>query len=349
MELSKKSFISFFITFVLCINGSAQNIPDQLRSWLSTSELSKIKKANTRIDQGKQILFSQQLQNQNDSLPEEEQNYLTLSENISINKKTSRLLIETKDYFASGFDSKLEVYKAYLDHFLWSDSTNTYTKAHILKDSIDIYISDAQLFRDRSETKGNLIAAANYINQSNKNLQSAIILCEKALILIKEAEPLKTSDTTSKNLSITRELVVQKSDEPKETRNEAIPDLTEEKNKTSNVTKEKVSTPQNKPNNEIKKAPVKTGSHEVYFTVQILADKKPVSNVRLKAVYKGDLPIIENQGDGWYRYSIGKFNNYSSAKKALLNSNTKGYVVAYKNTTRITVREAITYLQQINQ
>ncbi len=354
----KKVIISC-IALLLTFNGIAQDLPEQLKSWLSSSELSKIKKANIRIDQGEQILFSQQLRELSDSVPEEKKDYLTLSNNMFINKKTSRLLLETKEYFASGFDSKLEIYKTYLDHFLRADSTNIYPKAQALNDSIDIYLSDAQLFRDRSEIKGNLIAAANSINQSNKNLQSAIILCEKALVLIKDGETPKASDTTNEDLTETKELVIQqipeKKEEPSvvpvqktEIKEEPVTIAKIEKSSTSNVNSDNV-TSNSSSITESKEEPAKKVMDKVYFTVQILADKKPVSNERLKAVYKGSLPIIENQGDGWYRYSFGKFNDYSSAKKALLNSNIKGYVVAYKDKTRISVREAITYLQQINQ
>jgi len=343
-QMKINTFIIACAALILSINGMAQQLPEQLRSWFSSGELSKIKKADIRIDQGEQILFSQQLKNLGDSVPEEEKHYLNLSQKLFINKQKARLLLETKEYFASGFDAKLEIYKSYLDHFLNADSTNQYPTAQALNDSIDIYISDAHLFRDRSEVKGNLIAAANSINQSNINLQSAIKLSEKALLLIKEGES-KTE---------TRELVIQQIEDTKEDvktidQNNNVVDVVEAKKNnevnvnTTNVTK----TNANTITTEEPKA--EKNIEEVYFTVQILADKKPVPNERIKAVYKGTLPVIENQGDGWYRYSIGKFSDYALAKKALLNSGVTGYVVAYKNKTRISVREAITYLQQNNQ
>ncbi len=338
------SFISF--------NANSQNIPDDIKNWLSSSELSKIKKAEIRIDQGEQILFSQQLKAVKDSIPEEKLNYLNLSEDLLINKKNSRLLLETKAYFASGYESKLDIYKNYLDHYLKVDTLNKYPKSNALNDSIDIYISDAQFFRDKSEIKGNLIAAANAIHQSNINLQSAVLLCEKALVYIKNGEQkteLSLQDQTeNEDVAETKKLVVQEITDVKNEKalKEIQPAITQQP-----VPKEPTplkAEPKKEPK-EIKPSITTNKSTEkIYFTVQILADKKPVPTERIKKVYNGKLEIIENQGDGWYRYSLGKFSNYATAKKALQNANVKGYVVAYKNKTRISVREAITYLQKLN-
>ena len=78
----------------------------------------------------------------------------------------------------------------------------------------------------------------------------------------------------------------------------------------------------------------------IYYTVQILADKKIVPQAAIKKVYAGTYPIVKNQGDGWYRYSFGKFNTLLDAKKALEASKIKGYIVAYKNEKRIPLSEA---------
>ncbi len=79
---------------------------------------------------------------------------------------------------------------------------------------------------------------------------------------------------------------------------------------------------------------------DVYFTIQIMADKVKVSQSRLDRVYIGSRKIIENVADGWYRYSVGKFGSYSEAASAMKKEGIKGYVVAYKGSTRISVSEA---------
>ncbi len=345
-----------FCRWIICItallisfNANSQHIPDDIKKWLSSSELSKIKKAEIRIDQGEQILFSQQLRDIQDSIPEENLNYLNLSENLLINKKTGRLLLETKEYFASGYESKLDIYKNYLNHYLKVDTLNKYPKSSALNDSIDIYISDAQFFRDKSEIKGNLIAAANAIHQSNINLQSAVLLCEKALVYIKNGEQkTETSlqdQTENDDVTETKKLVIQEISAVKKdkTLEEVQPAITQQ------TVQEEPTPLKTEPKKESKPTiTTNKSTEEIYFTVQILADKKPVPDERIKKVYNGSLEIIENQGDGWYRYSLGKFDTYATAKKALQNANVKGYVVAYKNKTRISVREAITYLQKLN-
>ena len=81
-------------------------------------------------------------------------------------------------------------------------------------------------------------------------------------------------------------------------------------------------------------------THDVYFTIQIMADKVKVSQSRLDRVYSGSRKILENAADGWYRYSVGKFGSYSEAASAMKKEEIKGYVVAYKGSTRISVSEA---------
>ncbi len=93
--------------------------------------------------------------------------------------------------------------------------------------------------------------------------------------------------------------------------------------------------------------PAKTG--DVYFTIQIMADKVRVSKVRLNRVYNGSRKIIENMGDGWFRYSVGKFGSYSKAASTMKQEGIKGYVVAYKGSKRISVSEAKRLLGGVNR
>ena len=322
----------------------SQGISDELKSWLSTNELSKIKKAELRIDQGEQILFSHQLRNLTDTIVKEEVNYLSLSQNLVVDKKFGRLLMETKEYFATGFGSKLEIYKKYLDHYTKIDTLGKFKTVHALNDSIDIYISDANFYSDKSGVKGNLIIAANAVHKSNVNLQSAVLLCEKALLRLKNRQ----YDIEENVQPDVIKLVIQSVDKEKEeVRDGIVPVVVEKKDEKEVVQAEpetiiavieKDDVKQEEKTVEPKKA--------VYFTVQILADKKPVSDSKIRTIYKGSLPVVENQGDGWYRYSLGKFDSYPAAKKALAESQVKGYVVAYKNSDRISVREAISLISK---
>jgi hypothetical protein len=79
---------------------------------------------------------------------------------------------------------------------------------------------------------------------------------------------------------------------------------------------------------------------DVYFSIQVLADKKPATVPQQKIVYKGSRKVIENMGGGWYRYSVGKFKSYSEAASTMKMEGIKGFVVAYDGSERITTSEA---------
>jgi len=87
---------------------------------------------------------------------------------------------------------------------------------------------------------------------------------------------------------------------------------------------------------EVEQAP----PSDVYFTIQIIADKVKVNETRLKMVYAGKRDVIEHDGAGWFRYSVGKFTSYSEAAAAMKKEGIKGYVVAYNGSERISTSEA---------
>ncbi|TAJ14395.1 hypothetical protein DMA11_05115 [Marinilabiliaceae bacterium JC017] len=84
---------------------------------------------------------------------------------------------------------------------------------------------------------------------------------------------------------------------------------------------------------------------DVFLSIQFLADNKAVSDAQLKQVYNGRQEIVEMTGDGWYRYSAGKFSSVEAAKKVMKEESIKGFVVAYKEGNRITISEALKLLK----
>jgi len=79
---------------------------------------------------------------------------------------------------------------------------------------------------------------------------------------------------------------------------------------------------------------------ELYFSVQILAGKNKVTDEQLARAYSGSLEVYENYGDGWYRYSVGKYLTYQEAMKAMQVNNLKGHPVAYHGKKRVSLVEA---------
>lgn len=86
--------------------------------------------------------------------------------------------------------------------------------------------------------------------------------------------------------------------------------------------------------------------NDIYFTIQIVADKKPLGSEQLDALYAGNTETIEHTGDGWFKYSIGRYQSYEEAQEAISTENVKGFVVAYKGTERISTRKAREATQQ---
>jgi len=79
----------------------------------------------------------------------------------------------------------------------------------------------------------------------------------------------------------------------------------------------------------------------LYFSVQFLAEKKPVPKEKIRSLYNGSLEVIKHEADGWCRYSIGRFEKLEDAKEMIAKSGIEGYVVAYNNKERISTRRAV--------
>lgn len=86
--------------------------------------------------------------------------------------------------------------------------------------------------------------------------------------------------------------------------------------------------------------PVVENNSDVFFTIQILAGKSKISDAQLAQAYSGSKKIIEMTGDGWHRYSIGKFDSIEKARRTQKEEGVKGFIVAYKDGKRISVKEA---------
>lgn len=200
--------------------------------------------------------------------------------------------------------------------------------------------------RENSKVTANLKKAGKQIHQSNIQYQKAIILGEQAIQII------QSDKSTGRGIVVQDEIVVpvavehskEVQEKPKTELSPISTDYIVAKKAPlkTEITKQKL--PADKPllqaQTPAKQEVTAAAKVDVYFTVQILADKKSLSEATLKGVYSGSYPIVVNKGDGWYRYSFGKFKTLAEAKKAMEGSKTKGYVVAYKNEMRISLSEA---------
>jgi hypothetical protein len=82
-------------------------------------------------------------------------------------------------------------------------------------------------------------------------------------------------------------------------------------------------------------------SEGLIFKIQIAADKKKMSESSLKNLYQGSEQIDLIEEEGWYKYSVGKFNTYEKAANLKKTVKAKGsFVVAYDNGVKISLHAA---------
>jgi hypothetical protein len=89
----------------------------------------------------------------------------------------------------------------------------------------------------------------------------------------------------------------------------------------------------------------KEGQKEIFFSIQVLATRQPVSDQRVKSVYNGHLPVIESEGEGWFRFSAGRFATVEKALDEKEREGIYGFIVAYRNGERISLTRAREYIK----
>jgi len=85
-----------------------------------------------------------------------------------------------------------------------------------------------------------------------------------------------------------------------------------------------------------------------YFTIQVAASRSKLDIGKIKKdIYTGEYAVNENNEDGWYRYTVGKFSSIDSANRYLTEPNiTQGFVSGYSNSKGrvaiLSVKQSIT-------
>jgi len=87
-------------------------------------------------------------------------------------------------------------------------------------------------------------------------------------------------------------------------------------------------------------APIAVKQVEIFFSIQILAKTSPASLDQLHSIYSGDEEVFLRRSGDYYRYQVGKFKTLFEAKIFKNKEKIEGFIVAYKNSERITIKEA---------
>ncbi len=86
----------------------------------------------------------------------------------------------------------------------------------------------------------------------------------------------------------------------------------------------------------------------IVFRVQIAAHTAPIDEEYIRSsIYMGSLAIQEVHEGGWYRYSIGSFDNFRAASDLLKKCGVKkSFIVAYQEGKRLTIKEALEKIKE---
>ncbi len=309
----------------VAVNVSAQTKQDTLEQLFSAKEIGQLQKGDALLNQG--LNMDVQL----DSLIHVYKNSEGTSTKLSNSDKNKRTnsLRALRVYYV-GMSKKSDVYLKHINN-------NEFENKHDL--DIDKLLHD---------NKANSKKAHKYFKQSrdtrqvNDALKYAVLsidlhqsiqsdlynqLCKNQFTETLVSKPIETQVSTTSPVSeaVVTVAAVEEISKPEI-------DLPIKKDTVVVLEEKKVPPP--------KETIAETTGPEVYFTIQIMADRKPATNVQLSTIYKGNRKTIENKGDGWYRYSVGKFNEYQKAYSCMKDEKIKGYVVAYHGSQRISTSEA---------
>ncbi len=317
---TKLFLVGFILTLSFGLNG--QSNPD-LKSLLSQSEYRKYQKADKIISKASRIIDPADISGEKVSLSGQ-----ALCE-TNMKKEQAYLL------FKDGYNLKLRVLNGYFENYLNEKSDLTGSdkqKVDAIQSIINEGTVKSKKLYAKSRNTSRLSKSVKLQEDAQQIQTDAIKSAEKGLLIVQSfiatptEEPVVASKDTLVEESITA--IEPAPVEPVKVAEVVAPVAVVVAIEKKEPVKETVI---------VEEKPVES---DVYFSIQVLADKKAASVTQQKMVYKGDRKMIENVGSGWYRYSVGKFKSYSEAASTMKSEGIKGFVVAYDGDERITTLEA---------
>ena len=293
--------------------------------------------------------------------------------------KANKIIIKSSSYYKDGYGKKYKTYEGVVKREIKSGGLNegAVSKGEVARDLYKI----GRKWRRKSNGQSNVDKGVEYLYKANEEEGKAIeklVGILESVQVVEEVEEVavavdtvqQPTDTVAQVLPVpvVAELVVDSIPNvvqdsiafvsqdtlsvipeiqdtlyfaEKDTLNEASIVETPEVAGMETTTPVEISSPVEE---MLEEEPIEEPAEEnfsTYFTVQFLADKNPVPKEKIASLYGGSHEIIKHEGEGWFRYSFGKFADIDKAKQALSESGANGYVVAYHNDVRISTRKAL--------
>ncbi|MDP4225676.1 MAG: hypothetical protein Q8910_04785 [Bacteroidota bacterium] len=288
---------------------------DNLNLAYSKSDQRKIDKANSQIEESKKLMGEAETLFQPD---------ISLADsNKECNKTAYLKMKEASDAFSNANKIKYETNEKYIARF-WEKVHGVYVKELVPTKTLEreskIYYKAAQDKRQQSLLMTNYTKA--YMNLvSSLNLEfTAIQKQNRVLRKYQDWPVLYAYDWEEK---------VKPDEVPNNPSNFAVVDSS--KKSVNAEKKEELIAP-------------------VIFKVQIAAHTIPLSEQYLRTLYTGNYRIDMIYEDGWYRYSIGTFDNFKAANDLLNKTDVpRAFVIAYQNGKKIKVKEAVKLTRELSQ
>ena len=320
----KLAVVVFLTAFVLKAHGQEKK---DIETILSSKQLQKYRKGDALIDKGIALIVH------SDSITRKVTK--KLKRETDLKHEQANLLLH------DGYLLKMKALKDKTNELKGGEDINTDISGRLdrVKEQLEAGIKGSRKTFGHYRKTPDLKRSLKYQNKGIEQQKKVLLDAEKELVDITSLLAAKRSDAGDEDVKEVVEEEITKTEPVEEPVEEIVENKVEEEvvlPVTEAVKEEEII--EEKVISELKKEPLP--QPEVYFTIQIMADKVRVTEDRLKRVYSGNREIIEHMADGWFRYSAGRFKTYSDAVSAMRSEGIKGYIVAYNGDERISVAAA---------
>ncbi|MBN2167264.1 MAG: hypothetical protein JW717_13390 [Marinilabiliaceae bacterium] len=260
--------------------------------------------------------------------------------------KRNEAIIQSKPIFEDAFKVRFKAYDKQINTLL-KETPNNNSVTSLNNDANTKYKQARKLFSKSENTAKTLTKVEHIVQGRQKFLESISLKVKTINTLITESntEPKPSQSTITTVSNITDTSVVKTTNKPIINQSNTPITTTQVSPVASVIT---TPTPVALTKETTKPAVIIKEKElgNIFLSVQILATNSPATQEQIRNVYKGNMKVMEFKSGQYYRYNVGKFSTIDDAKKFIAMNNLKGFVVAYKDSQRISVNEAVSILSK---